>query len=138
MISINTDTLSLHNVYSSFLSNELGLTRKFMTTNICCFFRYKKRAIVIVSSQITVLVPARCKLKQIFYLTFISSTYYRYDGGNNIIGYYDCFPDSETCPVFSLLNNAKNVNDDDEIDLEGLPAISNKIFALNFSTTQSK
>ncbi|XP_052097131.1 uncharacterized protein LOC127732114 isoform X8 [Mytilus californianus] len=57
-----------------------------------------------------------------------------YDGGNNIIGYYDCSPDNETCMAFSLM---KTVNDGDEIDTDGLPSISEKIFAWNFSTTEN-
>ncbi|CAC5404976.1 unnamed protein product [Mytilus coruscus] len=58
-----------------------------------------------------------------------------YDDGNNIIGHYDCFPANANCPVFALLNNQNPINNGDEIDTDGLSTISNKIFALNFSTT---
>lgn len=64
------------------------------------------------------------------------SNLYRYDGGNNVIGYYDCSPDNETCLAFSLMK--KPENDGDEIDTDGLPFLSDKIFAWNFSTTESK
>lgn len=60
----------------------------------------------------------------------------RFDDGNNIIGYYDCSPDNETCLAFSLMKNP--VNNGDEIDTDGLPSISDKIFAWNFFTTESK
>ncbi|VDI76373.1 Hypothetical predicted protein [Mytilus galloprovincialis] len=57
-----------------------------------------------------------------------------YDGGNNIIGYYDCSPNNETCLTYSLLKPP--VNDGDEIYTDGIPSISDKIFAWNFSTTE--
>ncbi|XP_076082633.1 uncharacterized protein LOC143053735 [Mytilus galloprovincialis] len=58
-----------------------------------------------------------------------------YDEGKNIIGYYDCSPDNETCLAFSLTKNP--VNNGDEIETDSLPSISDKIFAWNFSTTEN-
>lgn len=68
--------------------------------------------------------------------TVNSFSLYRYDGGKNIIGYYDCSAGNETCLAFSLMKNP--VNDGDEIETDGLPSVSDKIFAWNFSTTESK
>lgn len=66
----------------------------------------------------------------------LASFLYRYDGGNNIIGYYDCSRNNETCLAYSLLKPP--VNDGDEIYTDGIPSISDKIFAWTFSTAESK
>lgn len=56
-------------------------------------------------------------------------------GSGNIIGYFECTQTIKPCPVSLHLNHS--VNEGDIIDIDTLSKLSNRIYALNYSTTAS-
>ena len=65
-------------------------------------------------------------------------SYLRHDGGDNIIGYYDCLPSMKPCPTTTLRNSMNSTNVGNEINVESLPQQSNRIYTLSYTSTVSK
>lgn len=59
----------------------------------------------------------------------------RFDSGSNIVGFYDCLSNNETCPLSYRLNN--DVQEGDVIDIESLSRMSDRSHTVNYLTTES-
>ena len=66
------------------------------------------------------------------------NSYFRYDGGDNIIQYYDCLPSMKPCPTTTLRNSMHSTNIGEEINVESLPEQSSRIYTLSYTSTVSK
>ena len=70
------------------------------------------------------------------YLT--CNSYFRHDGGDNIIQYYDCLPYMKPCPTTTLRNSMNSTNIGEEINVESLPQQSSRIYTMSYTSTVSK
>lgn len=59
----------------------------------------------------------------------------RFDGGSNIVGFNDCLPINDTCPLSYRLNN--DVREGDVIDIKSLSRTSGRSYTVNYSTSES-
>ena len=62
------------------------------------------------------------------------NSYFRHDGGDNIIQYYDCLPSMKSCPTITLRNNMSSTNFGDDINLESL----SRQTSMSYTSTVSK
>lgn len=61
--------------------------------------------------------------------------FYRFDSGNNIVGFHDCLSINQTCPLSYRLNS--NVGEGDIIDTESLRSTSDRSYYVEYSTSES-
>jgi hypothetical protein len=59
--------------------------------------------------------------------TQVRNSYFRHDGGDNIIQYYDCMLPMKPCPMMTLRTNMSSTNIGEEINVESLPQQSSRI-----------
>ena len=57
-----------------------------------------------------------------------------HDGGQDIIGYYDCLPSKKPCPTTILRNSMGSTNVGDEINVESLPQQSNRNYTMSYTS----
>lgn len=107
-------------MYHTILSK---IEMKLNVVSLVFFFLFLKTSIIHISIS--------------FPLFFYDMHYFvcRFDGGSNIVGFHNCFPNNETCPLSYRLNN--DVGEGDVVDIDSLSRTSGRSYFVNYSTNES-